>query len=96
MTPKDEQNARIQERQRYLDLLDADFQLRQIQINMLRMNGQLEDWLKSAAQMQPTTASPHKPLIETLLIQLPPIHPRTTVETHKNPQTPWQNGKLVD
>lgn len=53
MTPKDEQNARIQERQRFLDLLDADFQLRQTQIYLLRQNGQLEDWLKSAAQAQP-------------------------------------------
>jgi hypothetical protein len=52
MTPKDEQNARIQERQRFLELLDADFQLRQTQINLLRQNGQLEDWLKSAAQTQ--------------------------------------------
>ena len=61
MTPKDEQNARIQERQRYLEVLDADFQLRQIQINMLRQNGQLEDWLKSAAQMQPATPTPAHP-----------------------------------
>lgn len=51
MTPKDEQNARIQERQKYLDLLDAEFQLRQTQINLLRQNGQLEDWLKSATQL---------------------------------------------
>jgi outer membrane protein TolC len=61
MTPKDEQNARIQERQRYLDVLDADFQLRQVQINMLRQNGQLEDWLKSAAQTQPAPPTPAKP-----------------------------------
>ena len=61
MTPKDEQNARIQERQRFLDVLDADFQLRQIQINMLRQNGKLEDWLKSAAQTQPTTPAPTNP-----------------------------------
>jgi outer membrane protein TolC len=61
MTPKDEQNARIQERQRYLDVLDADFQLRQIQINMLRQNGQLEDWLKSTAQTQPAPPVPAKP-----------------------------------
>ena len=60
-TPKDEQNARIQERQRFLDVLDADFQLRQIQINMLRQNGQLEDWLKSAAQTQPATPAPTNP-----------------------------------
>ncbi len=55
MTPKDEQNARIQERQRYLDLLDADFQLRQVQVNLLQQTGQLEDWLKTAAQSQPST-----------------------------------------
>jgi outer membrane protein TolC len=57
MTPKDEQNARIQERQRFLDLLDADFLLRQTQIYLLRQNGQLEDWLKSAAHSQPATAA---------------------------------------
>jgi outer membrane protein TolC len=61
MSPKDEQNARIQERQRFLDVLDADFQLRQIQVNMLRQNGQLEDWLKSAAQNQPATPGPTNP-----------------------------------
>ena len=49
MTPKDEQNARIQERQKYLDLLDSQFQLREIEINLLRQNGQLESWLKSAS-----------------------------------------------
>jgi outer membrane protein TolC len=58
MTPKDEQNARMQERQRYLDLLDANFQLRQIQINQLRQSGRLEDWLKSAAQSQPVGPVP--------------------------------------
>ena len=61
MTPKDEQNARIQERQRFLDVLDADFQLRQIQINMLRQNGLLEDWLKAAAQTQPAPPAPTNP-----------------------------------
>ena len=61
MTPKDEQNARIQERQRFLDVLDADFQLRQIQINLLRQNGQLEDWLKAAAQSQPAPPAPTNP-----------------------------------
>jgi len=56
-TPKEEQNARIQERARYLDYLDADLQLRQTQLNLLRTNGQLEDWLKSASQSQVPTAS---------------------------------------
>ena len=57
MTPKDEQNARIQERQRYLEFLDADLQLRQTQVNLLRQNGQLEDWLKSSSQSQSPTQS---------------------------------------
>ncbi len=49
MTPKDEQNARIQERQKYLDLLDSQFQLRQIEIGLLRQTGQLETWLRSVS-----------------------------------------------
>lgn len=50
MTPKDEQNARIQERQRYLEMVDATFQLRQAQINLLRQTGQLQNWIQSVAQ----------------------------------------------
>ncbi len=50
MTPKDEQTVRIQERQRFLDVLDADFQLRETQINLLRQSGGLEDWLKSTSR----------------------------------------------
>jgi outer membrane protein TolC len=59
MTPKDEQNARILERQRYLDVLDSRFQLRQTQINLLRQTGQLEAWLKSVAAQD--TILPAKP-----------------------------------
>jgi len=63
MTPKDEQNARIQERQKYLDLLDSEFQLRQIEIGLLRQSGQLEAWLKSVATAAPASdpASSAKP-----------------------------------
>ncbi len=49
ITPKDEANARIQERQRFIDLLDATFQLRDAQLSLLRQTGQLEAWLQSAA-----------------------------------------------
>ena len=48
MTPKDEQNARIQERQKYLELLDTKLQLRQAQISLLRQTGALEDWIRSS------------------------------------------------
>jgi hypothetical protein len=47
LTPKEEQTARLQERQRYLDLLDAKLQLRKAQISLLRQSGHLDDWLRS-------------------------------------------------
>ncbi len=53
MTPKDEQNARIAEREKFLAVLNAGFQMRQAQINLLRQTGELESWVKTAAQMQP-------------------------------------------
>ena len=62
MTPKDEQNARIQERQRFIDLQDAGFQLKKTEINLLRQTGQLEDWLKTAVQTQSLEALPSAPL----------------------------------
>lgn len=46
-TPKEEQNGHITEREKYLTLLDARFQLQQAQINLLRQTGGLEHWLKS-------------------------------------------------
>jgi outer membrane protein TolC len=59
MTPKDEQNARLQERARTIDLLNAQFQLNQAQVNLLRQTGQLDAWLKSiAVQSTPPTATP--------------------------------------
>jgi len=48
MTPKDEQNARLQERARTIDLLNAQSQLSQAEVNLLRQTGQLDDWLKLA------------------------------------------------
>lgn len=57
MTPKDEQTARIAEREKYVAFLDASFQNRQVQINLMRQTGTLEDWLKAAAQSQSLTAS---------------------------------------
>ena len=54
MTPKDEQKARISERDKYLGVIDATFQLRQAEIQLLRQTGQLETWLKSALSAKPT------------------------------------------
>lgn len=47
LTPKEEQNARIQERQKYLDLLDARLQLNKAKISLLRQSGQLDSWIHS-------------------------------------------------
>ncbi|AEU36916.1 outer membrane efflux protein [Granulicella mallensis MP5ACTX8] len=56
LTPKDEQNARLQERQRFVELLNMQFQLSQAQVNLMRQTGQLEPWLKAAAT-QPAATS---------------------------------------
>jgi outer membrane protein TolC len=47
LTPKDEQNARLAERARTVDLLDAQFQLSQAEIGLLRQTGQLDAWVRS-------------------------------------------------
>jgi outer membrane protein TolC len=53
LTPKDEQNARLQERARTVDLLNAQFQLTQLQVNLLRQTGQLDAWLKTQVTAPP-------------------------------------------
>jgi hypothetical protein len=56
MTPEDEQNARVQERQRYIDLLRMQFELQQAQVNLLRQTGGLGEWLKNAIAAPATSA----------------------------------------
>ena len=48
LTPKDEQNACILERQRFIDMVEAEFQLHQAAIHLLRQTGGLEAWLSGA------------------------------------------------
>lgn len=50
LTPKDEEQAKIEERQRYTEMLDANFQLIQAQLNLLRSVGGIEDWAHNAPQ----------------------------------------------
>jgi outer membrane protein TolC len=52
MTPKDEQNARIAEREKYLSVIDANFQLHQTELQLLRQTGQLLTWLRPASGVQ--------------------------------------------
>jgi len=56
LTPKDEQNARLQERARYVDLLNAEFELQQAQVNLMRQTGRLDDWLNTIPRT-PTAVS---------------------------------------
>jgi outer membrane protein TolC len=48
MSPKDEQKARIAERDKYLLVIDANFQVREAEIQLLRQTGGLQAWLKSS------------------------------------------------
>jgi outer membrane protein TolC len=59
ITPKDEQASRIAEREKYLAVLNANFESQQAEINLMRETGDLESWISAALQTQPS--SPAKP-----------------------------------
>ena len=63
LTPKDEQNSRINEREKYLAVIDNAFQLHQAQVSLLRQTGRLRDWLRHAnispAVPLPSSPQPH-------------------------------------
>ncbi len=46
LTPKAEQLARIDERQKFQDALDAGFDLSKARLSLLRALGHMEDWLQ--------------------------------------------------
>jgi outer membrane protein TolC len=48
VAPSAAQKARIEERERYEDLLDANFSLMKVELNLLRMTGQIEDWVHAS------------------------------------------------
>lgn len=48
LTPRDEQKARIEERRRFVDKLDADFQLMQAEVQLQRTLGTVEEWAMQA------------------------------------------------
>ncbi|HZD46076.1 MAG TPA: TolC family protein [Acidobacteriaceae bacterium] len=48
LTPRDEEKARIEERRRYVEKLDADFQLMQAEIQLQRSLGTVEEWAMQA------------------------------------------------
>jgi len=59
MTPKDEQNSRIAEREKFVALLNANFEAQQAEIELLRTTGQLEDWIHASILALPS--APAKP-----------------------------------
>ncbi len=50
VTPQQAQQAHIQERERYIDMLDADLNVARAELNLLRLTGGIESWLHSAPQ----------------------------------------------
>ena len=55
-SPKDEENARLAERQRTVDMLNAELQLHQTEVTLMRQEGSLTDYL--AATIPSATAAP--------------------------------------
>ena len=53
LSPKDEQNGRIAEREKYLAYLDAKYQLEEAEINLLHETGQLTAWLAQTVIVGP-------------------------------------------
>jgi outer membrane protein TolC len=53
VTPKDEQLAHIQERERYQDALDASFQLTRVELSLMRSLGEIQDWTHSTLVAAP-------------------------------------------
>ncbi len=56
LTPKDEVNVQMQERQKYLDLQDAKFQLDKSMILFLRQQGALDKWIQTGGTTPSATS----------------------------------------
>lgn len=59
MSPKDEQISRIAERDKYIALLNANFQLQTAQLSLMRQTGQLNAWIAEAASAPEPPAGPN-------------------------------------
>ncbi len=70
-SPKDEENARLAERQRTIDMLSVELQLHQTEVTLMRQEGSLTDYLAAiipGATATPAAATPdtRPPLAPTL------------------------------
>lgn len=50
LTPREEQQARIEERRRYQEMLDANFEVTKTQLDLLRATGGIEAWYRASNQ----------------------------------------------
>jgi outer membrane protein TolC len=58
-TPKDQANAEIDERGKFVSLLNSRFDLQQAQVQLMRAQGSLDQWLRTAAASSVTTPTPN-------------------------------------
>jgi outer membrane protein TolC len=59
MSPKDEQTVRIAKREKFVAVLNANFEAQAAEIGLLRSAGELETWIAASLRTQP--AAPPKP-----------------------------------
>ena len=87
LTPKDQLSAQLQERERTYDLLNAQLQLRQTQINLLRQSDGLSVWVGGTSAVTATPAA--TPAVNTPGVPgNPPTSPATTPQVVPTPITP--------
>jgi len=55
VTPKEVENAHIEERQKYVEMLDAKLQARKAQITWMRLTGRLDGWLAGLSEEAPAS-----------------------------------------
>ncbi len=58
LSPKDAENARLAERQRSLEQLSTELQLRQAEVSLLRQEGTLTEWLAATISAAPAAVVP--------------------------------------
>ena len=58
-TPKDQANAEMDERDKYVTLLNSRFDLQQAQVQLMRAQGSLDQWLRNAAATPATPSTPN-------------------------------------
>ncbi len=88
ITPKDELNAQLQERQRYYEMLIAQLQLRQTQVNLLRQTDHLGVWIGTNLSTSPTVPAISPAANPPAVSGTPPTAPAATPFVSPTPITP--------